>query len=196
MKCVRIESPDHWKNSVRGPELARWITDEDLRFPAIDGSYSSAKGSVNGALTHDYWVLFFQVQVVQIIPDEVHSEWHYDFMDGFERGCAWEILDSEWLKSFHPRHLHGFSHFLIQFYDEVIEVICKDVVFGRTPFSLTNVIKEYPKFCMPYLKLAKHYMQAGEVNLAIKNFEKCLSLEPDLENTEFARRSLAILKKR
>lgn len=195
MKSVRIEAPDHW-NDVRGPDLVRWITDEDLRFSVIGGSYASAKGSINGALTHDYWVLFFQPQVIQVVPDEVHSGWYYEYKDDAEYGSAWKILNSEWLKSFRSRHLTGYSHFLIRFYDEVLEVVCKDVVFGQTPFSLPQAIEEHPKFCAPYLQLASYYMDAGEANLAIENFEKYLSLKPDSENIEFAKNSLAILKKK
>jgi hypothetical protein len=35
---------------------------------------------------------------------------------------------SSWLQSFSPRHLERCKHFQLMFYDELLDVICEDVI--------------------------------------------------------------------
>jgi len=193
MKCKRIKAPNYWDAS-RGPDLIRWLTDEDLRFPEISKSYAAPKGSIRGALCDDYWVLFYGLQVIQVVPDEVHSAWHYEYIEGDEEGCAWKIFDSKWITTFHQRHLEENSHYVVRFYDDVVEVICKDILFGPTPFDLATAIELHPKFSDPYLQVASSNQYDGDMNLAIKSFEKYLSLSPDPQNIDHVNRCLEQLR--
>jgi hypothetical protein len=194
MRCERIAAPVDW-DDTRGPELARWLIDEDLRFPDVGKGYGPPVGSIVGAESHDHWAIFHGLQVIQIIPDEVHSGWHYEFMDhSLSPGSAWRIIDSQWKKTFDPRHLAGHSHFIIRFYDDVIELICRDIVFGPTPFDLVTAIEVNPKLSYPYLQRAISLQESGDTEGAIASFEKYLQLEPDPSSVPFARRCIERLR--
>lgn len=43
-------------------------------------------------------------------------------------------------------------------------------------------VREYPNAWNPYDSLAEAYMRAGQKDLAIKNYEKSLALNPDNKN--------------
>lgn len=190
MKCVKLNAPDEW-NDTRGPDLVRWITDADLRFAGIENVYRLPAGGITGALSSAHWVIFHGLQVIKIIPDEVHNGWHYDYMDENEEfGSAWEISNSQWIKMFAPRHLENQSHFLIRFYDDVIEVICKELLFGVAPFNLASAIDSNPQMAYPYLQLALSLEKLGDGKGAIKNFRKYISLTPESDSKDYAKKCL------
>jgi hypothetical protein len=196
MLCERFPAPEDW-DEVRGPELVRWLTDEDLRFPDLGDAYGPPNGRIVGALSHGHWVIFHGLQVIQIVPDEVHSAWHYDFMrKPHPLGSAWRIIDSRWRASFDPQHLADHSHFIIRFYDDVVELICRDLLFGPAPFDLTAAINCQPKLAYSYLQLAVSLEKRGDQPGALANYEKYLHLEPDPRTIDYARRSIERLRGR
>jgi len=196
MRCVKVDAPRDW-GDVRGPDLVRWITDADLRFDGIENIYKPPSGHILGALSHAHWVVFHGLQVIQVIHDEVHSAWHYEYRDENEEFVsAWKIENSEWIKSFHPRHLDSHAHFIIRFYDDVIEVICKDLFFGTAPFDLASAIEAYPKMAFPYYQLASSREKLGDVKGAIENFEKYQNLIPNITSKEIAKRAIEVLRSR
>lgn len=194
MRCERLVAPEEW-DDARGPSLVRWLTDNDLRFPGLGNAYAPPTGSVAGGVSYDHWVIFLGLQVIQIVPDEVHSAWHHAFMNGQdELGSVWQVIDSEWRKSFHTRHLGQHHHFIIRFYDEVIEVICRELIFGLAPFDLATAIEANPKLAYAYLQLAISQQKEGERERAISNFEKYLAFEPDEQSAQYARRCVQGLR--
>src|SRR5690348_2001427 len=122
----------------RGPSLIRWIKDDESYLP---GTYFKQRPSgflagVNYAygdtspqglwVTQKAWVFFWGLQIIQITPQEVHSYWHLDFTSQSKKSKPtglWEITDSEWLRSFTQTHLPNHKHFILEFYDELVEVI-------------------------------------------------------------------------
>jgi len=195
MECINIDAPEEW-GDIRGPDLVRWITDSDLRFSGIENVYGPARGDIMGALSHNHWVLFHGLQVIKIIPDEVHSAWHYDFMhENEEFSSAWKIDNSQWIKTFNPRHLENHSHFLIRFYDDVIEVICKELIFGVAPFELKSAIEKDPQLSYSYFQLAESHKKAGQTDSAITHYKKYLTLSSgDSDSIDYVQKCIKQLK--
>lgn len=195
MRCERVPTPAEWHDS-RGPDLVRWLTDADLRFPGVGDPYAPPTGSIVGAFSHDHWVIFDGLQVIQVVPDEVHSGWHCKLMDARFFGSAMRIIDSNWKKSFHPKHLAEDSHFVIRFYDDVVELICRDLLFGPTPFDLAKAISAHPQLAYSYLQLAISLEKQGDKDGAIRSFERYAQLErDDAQSIDYARRSIDRLRK-
>ena len=99
----------------RGPILTNWLYTQDLRLPGPKKKTDKSPGLICGAEYGFGWVVFYEMQVIQIVPEEVHSYWHRGYFNekGDEETGVWLIEDSEWLKSFHPRHLNGYKHFIV-----------------------------------------------------------------------------------
>jgi hypothetical protein len=196
MRCERLQAPEEW-NDVRGPNLVRWLTDADMRFPEVGEDYKGLDGSIVGAVSDDHWVIFHRLQVIQIVPDEVHSGWHYEFMDEAHKpGSAWHIINSEWIETFHPRHLADHGHFIIRFYDEVVELICRDLLFGRVPFDLAPAISAFPELGYAYVDRAFCQEKQGDKEGAIASFERYLQLQPDSRSAEYMRRNIIRLRQK
>jgi hypothetical protein len=49
-----------------------------------------------------------------------------------------EIQDSAWKAKFAQRHLDGIHHFVLEFYDDIVEVLCKSLVFGSGEFRIED----------------------------------------------------------
>ncbi|WP_162786383.1 hypothetical protein [Hyphomonas sp. CACIAM 19H1] len=175
----------------------RWLTDADLRFPGVGGFYDPPSGRIVGAQTHDHWVIFHGLQVVLIVPEEEHSAWHLEFRDQQHKmGCAWRMRDSVWKESFTQRHISDeHSHFVLQFHDEVVELICRDLLFGHTPFDLAAAIDSHPRLAYPYFQLAASLENQGDKQGAIINYEKYLQLESDSRSAEYVRRTIDKLRR-
>ncbi|MGV3624610.1 MAG: hypothetical protein ACO1OB_27570 [Archangium sp.] len=61
----------------RGPVLTRWLHENDLSL--VD---SAARGHIVGAQHEAGWVVFHGLQVLQLVPEEVHSYWHREKASG------------------------------------------------------------------------------------------------------------------
>ena len=60
--------------------------------------------------------------------EEVHGN---ILASGESKAAIFEVIDSEWLKSYNPRHLRKCKHYQIMFYDEIYDIICEDIIAGK-----------------------------------------------------------------
>jgi hypothetical protein len=129
----------------RGPELKRYIHDFDRIAADTFTDRALPPGEVTGAeycwseRSGSHWVIFEGLQVIQTVPEEVCSYW---FLDHLPPGCRHlgilEIGDSEWRASFNQRHSAKCTHFILLFYDEILEIICERLVFGVGEFHVSQ----------------------------------------------------------
>jgi hypothetical protein len=134
------------------------------------------------------WVVFYGLQVVQLVPEEVHSYWHSAEYEPGTRTGVWEVFESDWLARFHPRHLANHKHFILEFYDVLVEVIARDLIFGRGEFSINRVVGEDGRFAYAYLRRAQVREKAQEWSEAIADYRSYASLEPNQSNAAYAAR--------
>ena len=188
---------------ARGENLTHWIHGVDLRIPVFtskDEFVRSSDEDIVGAQFYSGWVIFYGLQVIQIAPEEVHSHWQVEIYykdKEFDpkQTNVWEIEDSEWLASFSQRHLAGHRHFIIDFYDETVEVICKDLIFGKGKFSIQKAIKQDKRFASAYLRKAKDELGLGNTREAIIYFQKYIEHGTNEQSIEYAKRSIDFLLK-
>ena len=127
----------------RGPEISRFICDRDTLEKGSFPDRRSLPGKIIGVEYSWFerpnlaWVIFGGLQVVQIVPEEVCSYWFLEKIALPEQGVGiYEVKDSLWMRSFNPRHLAEHRHFVLQFYDDIVEVIATDLLFGSGSFSI------------------------------------------------------------
>jgi len=132
----------------RGPEIHRFVHDRDALTHGTFTDRRPLPGSIIGIEYFWFehpdlaWVIFKKMQVIQIVPEEVCSYWYSSHITEQKKGVGIYIVeDSQWLRSFSQRHLASCRHFILEFYDDIIEVIAEDLVFGRGKFS----IDEHPQ---------------------------------------------------
>jgi hypothetical protein len=143
------------------------------------------------------WVVFHGLQVFQVVPEEVHSYWH--LVEDYERSTrtgAWEIMDSTWLASFDQRHLARHKHFLLEFYDELVEVVAEALIFGRGKFDISQVARIDGRFAHAFLNRARAHEKAGRLTEALADFQAYESLATDDSSAAYARRCSESLKRR
>jgi tetratricopeptide (TPR) repeat protein len=181
----------------RGPSLVHWIYDADLLLPGSQSSQSSEPpGDIYGAHygyeQELYWIVFHGLQVLQIVPEEVHSYWHLDYWEDFggPQTGIWEIEDSEWLASFHPRHLKDHKHYIITFYDELVEVICQELIFGEGRFDIREIVTKDARFNYAYLRYANAQRGLGNLEQAAEYYQKYIDSDPNSKTAEYAQRCL------
>ena len=173
----------------RGDCLEHWIHDADILFPEPEVSDAFASGSIVGAQYDGGWVLFHGLQVIQVVPEEVHSNWHLNFILGDTRKSGvWEIEGSEWMKTFDQRHLAEHKHFIIEFYDELVEVICRTLIFGTDRFDLAKVVATDNRLSYAYLRRATIQRKLGNFDEAIDDYQRYIQSCPDSSSAEYAQR--------
>ncbi len=130
MKVIPVFTPNfHW--SGRGAELIRWLPYEEVR----GGKHAQPEGGIYGALfsydLEDRWVIFDGLQAILVAGEEVHSGWYMNLIDkNISRSWIWKVNESDWMKTFIPMHLSGHEHFVLEFYDDIVEIVCKQLIFG------------------------------------------------------------------
>lgn len=67
------------------------------------------------------------VEAYSMSSDEVHGN---ILATGDSKAAIFEVKDSEWLASFNQAHLSECKHYQIMFYDEIYDVICKQITVG------------------------------------------------------------------
>jgi hypothetical protein len=80
--------------SGRGPELSRWVHEVELHLPNSETGFVPDRGSIVGAEYESSWVIFHRLQVMQCVPDEVHTYWHWKVAEPKEETGVWLIEDS------------------------------------------------------------------------------------------------------
>lgn len=127
--------------------------------------------------------------MIQIVPEEVHSYWHLKYLQHqSDRSLVWEIEDSQWLASFDPRHLQdkGYKHYILVFNDELVEVICRDLIFGEGLFDINVVAANDVRFNRAYFRYAEAQEEAGNLQAAAEYYQKYIESDPHGEAVEYA----------
>src|SRR5437899_183939 len=98
---VRPTTTQHFAYDGRGPELTRWIHDRERVVPGSDKGRAGLPGHITGAEHCAGWVIFQGLQVLQTVPEEVHSYWFFELMpSGTKHTGVYEVSDSAWKASF------------------------------------------------------------------------------------------------
>jgi hypothetical protein len=196
---IKSVSTQYFDFDGRGCELVRWIHDAELHLSDSQAGFAPLPGSIDGAQylfesdesANESWVIFHRLQVLHIVPEEVHSYWHRDLAgDDYKNTGVWEVEDSEWRKSFNPRHLENQKHFIIEFYDELIELICGELIFGSGKFDVEQVVVRDSRFAYTYLRRAMAQENLGNRKKAVEYFQKYIEICPDGDSVEYARRCI------
>ena len=138
MNVQPIRTP-HFGYDGRGPELVRWIHDRELVLPGSDQGRAPLPGGITGAQHTEGWIIFQGLQVVQTAPEEVHSYWFFELLaENAKHTGAYRVTDSTWKASFHQRHLANQRHFILVFYDHLVELLCRELVFGAGEFRIAD----------------------------------------------------------
>jgi hypothetical protein len=142
------------------------------------------------------WVIFHGLQVSQFVPDEVHTGWHFGFLsENAQRTGVWEVLESEWLKRFSPRHLEHHRHFILVFYDDVVEVIAEDLIFGRGEFRIEEVVEVDPRFAYAYMRRAQWYEERDDKCAAAADYRRYAAISTDKSSAAYAIRVAETLER-
>lgn len=193
--CIVVNVPDEFRGRGRGPELMSWIHSHELLFHDSHHGFSMDNGAIVGARTENSWVVFHGLQVIQVVLEEVHSYWHIGNNNCEPSdSCIFLISNSEWLASFNPRHLQGHSHFVIHFYDDVVELICKELLFSSGTFSLELAIGNFPQLAYAYLRRAMSNEKIGRNADAILDYKRYIAIATDRDAIAYASRCLAYLE--
>ena len=198
MNGVLIGVPPPFNGRGRGPGLKRWLYDSDLLFADSNEGFASLPGDIEGALVEgDAWVIFHGLQVFQVVPDEVNSGWYLPDEPATCGSNVWQIEESAWLKSFDQQHLAEHKHFVVEFYEEIVEVICRELLFGNDGFELQKAIDTYPQLNYAYLRRAMAMEKTGNVPQAIADYERYIFLCSRCgEEADYAVRCLQSLRQR
>lgn len=139
-------------------------------------------------------MLFHGLQVIQIVPEEVHSYWHLNFILGDKRSGVWEIEGSEWMKTFAQRHLAECKHFIIEFYDELMEVIFRALIFGVGRFDLDKVVTTDSRLGYAYLRRAIIQEKRGNFDEAVDDYQKYILSCPKSSSADYAQRCINFIR--
>jgi hypothetical protein len=176
---------DGFETGGRGPALTRWLHDEVLYFPNSD---VLTTGAIVGAEYEDNWIIFDGLQITQIVPEEVHSYWHRELTTSeVQITGMWEVENSVWLKTFNQCHLTNHKHFVIEFYDEIVEIICKALVSGKGVFNIQHVAPSDCRFAYAYLHYAMAQRKSGNTEEALTNYQRYLEHCPNGTSAEYAK---------
>jgi hypothetical protein len=203
-----VPAPEPFGLEGRGPCVAWWIHDGDLLLPESNEGIDPPPGGVCGAQVSDgpgmtAWVLFHGLQVITTVPEEVHTYWHTapdDVPDRVPEGgtdieapelegfSPWRIENSRWLAKFRPRHLEGHSHFVIEFYDHIVEVICEELLFGEGEFDIEEVLAKEPRLGFAHLRHAQSMEKSGRLEAALTSYQNYAACAPHVDHTDYATR--------
>ncbi len=76
------------------------------------------------------------IEAYSMASEEVHGN---ILATGKSKASIFKIVNSSWLKQFNQRHLEKCSHYQIMFYDEIYDVICKEIKAGSGKSSNARV---------------------------------------------------------
>lgn len=114
----------------RGPELQRVVW-KNNGVTLVGFEYYNPEDTYDEqSLKH---LRFSGMQVYSMAGDEVHGG---QVANGKTSAAIHEILDSKWLKSYISMHLGKCKHFQVMFYDEIYDIICEGITFGKGKLSV------------------------------------------------------------
>lgn len=109
----------------RGPELQRVIwTHEGVILKGFE-YYNPEDVYEEKNIKH---LELVGIETYSMAGEEVHGN---ILATGDSKASIFKVLNSPWLKQFNPAHLEECSHYQIMFYDEIYDVICKEIKAGK-----------------------------------------------------------------
>jgi len=123
---MRVVDPQKFFHDGRGPTLrAVHLAPNSAHLEAIDFVPPDTEQNP-GAVFH---LRFIKAQAYMFTPEEVENYARSEVNWGeTNMGALVSLGRSSWLQSFSPRHLGNCEHFRAMFYDELLDVICEDVL--------------------------------------------------------------------
>lgn len=76
------------------------------------------------------------LEAYSMAGEEVHSN---ILATGESNAAIFKVVNSPWLKQFNPSHLTECDHYQIMFYDEIYDVICKEIKAGKGRLTIGEV---------------------------------------------------------
>ncbi|MEN8133184.1 MAG: hypothetical protein ABFS45_23995 [Pseudomonadota bacterium] len=117
-----LESKFHYDG--RGPELQRVVW-------AYDGKILQGFEYYNPEDAYEEESIkcleLVGVEAYSMAVEEVHN---HTLATGESKASIFKIESSPWMKQYDPECIEGCSHYQIIFYDEVYDVICKEIKAG------------------------------------------------------------------
>ena len=194
MRKHSLEVIDAFSYGARGPDLKRWLHFSDLLFSPVG---ADSPDEIVGAQVGEGWVVLDKVQVVQVTSEEAHSFWHRRLPPTeSEPSNVWRIDESDWLKSFKPRHLGLCHHYVLEFYDHVLEAVAEALIFGPGAFELEEAISHDGRLGYAYLHRAMRLEKEGRSREAESSYVAYLATDPSEGSPGYAERCLEHLRKR
>jgi hypothetical protein len=116
---------DEFHNEGRGPELQRVVwADEGKTLKGFE-YYNPEDTYDEEDIKH---LEIIGVEACAMAGDEVHGNIH---LIEESKASIFKVEDSPWLQQFNPSHLEGCDHYQLEFYDEIYDVICKEIKPGK-----------------------------------------------------------------
>ena len=82
-----------------------------------------------------------KVEVYSMAGEEVHK---HIAANGKTKAAIFQIVDSAWKASFQQRHLQDCEHYQIMFYDEIFDVICREIIPGSGTLNKKEAQQDAP----------------------------------------------------
>lgn len=188
MNSKNVECPSMFITKGRGRRLKRWLLYEDILFAETHKDFIFEPKTIYGAIIENAWVIFYNIQVIQIVPQEVHSYWHLDLPNQSSVYSNITMIENSfWIKQFNPIYLSKCSHYVIEFLDHVVEIICENLIFGENEFCTEEVINQHPCLGNAFYWRAKHKEKYGFIEEALLDYRKVALLG---DSTTFAESAL------
>lgn len=108
----------------RGPELQKVIWGHNGIVLIGFEYFNPDDEHIEGNLKH---IKLVGLEAFSMASEEVHGN---ILATGENRASIFEVKGSKWLTSFNQAHLSECKHYQIMFYDEIYDVICKEIKSG------------------------------------------------------------------
>ena len=118
-----LESESH--HDGHGPELKRVVWAYEGKILQGFEYYNPEDTYEEDSIKH---LVFVGVEAYSMAVEEVHGNIQ---ATGESKASIFRIERSPWLKQYNPAHLDECSHYQINFYDEIYDVICKEIKAGN-----------------------------------------------------------------
>lgn len=126
-----LESEFH--HNGRGPELQRVVWAFDGKILQGFEYYNPEDTYEEESIKH---LVLVGVEAYSMAVEEVHNN---ILATRESKASAFRIESSPWLKQYNPAHIEECSHYQIIFYDEIYDVICKEIKAGKGRLSTGEV---------------------------------------------------------
>ncbi len=159
----------------RGPVLSWWLYEDDLDIPGTELPWEdSGPSGIVGAQHGSHWIIFHEPLVLLFCHDDArvyrHPEYEPEQEEGIRKTGIWEIEDSKWLPSF--RRPPGCTHYIVQFYDEAVEVICRDLILGEGRFDARKLAEEDSRYTYSFWRYAEAQRELKHTTVALEYYQK------------------------